>query len=62
MPTGFCGVFFSGRQRYYSSGGRKMKWLKLCIFFYFFIKYFLVRIDYNNASNRSVFALILKLT
>ena len=36
MPTGFCGVFFSGRQRYYSSGGRKMKWLKLCVFLFFY--------------------------
>ena len=62
MPTGFCGVFCSGRQRYYSSGGWKMQRSKLCVFFIFFIKYFLVRIDCSNASNRLVFALILKLT
>ena len=30
--------------------------------FFFFFKYFLVQIDCNDASNRSVFALIPKLT
>ena len=60
MLAGFCGVFCSGRQRYYSSGGWKMQWPKLS--FLLFFKYFLVRIDCSDASNRSVFALIPKLT
>ena len=59
MLAGFCGVFCSGRQRFYSSNGWKMQRLKL--FFFFFSKYFLVQIDCGDASNKSVFALIPKL-